>query len=124
MPRIARLGGVSLDCADPVVLAAFYRDLLELEVVLESDDFIALRGAGIYLTAQRVAAHRAPDWPRGEVPKQLHLELAVTDLDGAESRALELGARRAAEQPSPEQWRVMLDPAGHPFCITTLIPDD
>lgn len=37
--------------------------------------------------------------------------------------ALRLGARRAAEQPDPDRWRVMLDPAGHPFCLTTQIPE-
>ena len=124
MSPIARLAGVSLDSADPAALAAFYRDLLELDVVFEADDFIALKGAGIYLTTQRVAAHRAPDWPDDDVPKQIHLELAVTDLEAAQTRAVELGARLAPRQPSPDQWRVLLDPAGHPFCITTLIPED
>ena len=124
MPPIARLAGVSLDSSDPVVLAKFYQELLELEVVYEADDFIALKGPGIYLSAQKVAAHQPPQWPEGERPKQLHLELSVKDLEGAEARAIELGARRASEQPSPEHWRVLIDPSGHPFCITTLIPDD
>jgi hypothetical protein len=57
-------------------------------------------------------------------PKQLHLELAVGDLDEAEAAALAaIGATKAQTQPSPELWRVLIDPAGHPFCITTLIPD-
>ncbi|MDP9183529.1 MAG: VOC family protein [Actinomycetota bacterium] len=123
MTAIARLAGVSLDAADPAPLAEFYCRLLGLEVMLEADDFIALKGAGILLTAQRVADHVPPDWPAGSVPKQLHLELAVDDLDAAETAAVALGATRTAEQPSPAQWRVLLDPAGHPFCITTLIPD-
>src|SRR5580704_5423037 len=66
-------------------------------------------------TFQRVADHQPPDWPTGSAPKQIHLELAVDDLEAAEARALELGASKAAEQPSPERWRVLLDPAGHPF---------
>jgi catechol 2,3-dioxygenase-like lactoylglutathione lyase family enzyme len=124
MAPIARLGGVSLDCRDPKELAAFYRAFLELEVAFESDDFIALKGAGIYLTAQRVEEHRPTDWPDALVPKQLHLELAVTDLDEAEAAAIKFGATKATTQPSPDHWRVFIDPAGHPFCITTLIPDD
>jgi hypothetical protein len=24
---------------------------------------------------------------------------------------------------APESWRVLIDPAGHPFCITNLIPE-
>jgi Glyoxalase-like domain len=34
-----------------------------------------------------------------------------------------IGASKASVQPSPESWRVLLDPAGHPFCVTTLIPE-
>jgi hypothetical protein len=49
--------------------------------------------------------------------------LAVDDLDDAEARALALGAAKAKMQPSPDRWRVLLDPAGHPFCRRTLIPD-
>jgi len=56
------------------------------------------------------------------VPKQIHLELAVQDLETAEAEALALGATRPDQQPNPEHWRVLIDPAGHPFCITTLIP--
>ncbi|MGA2969623.1 MAG: VOC family protein [Acidimicrobiales bacterium] len=124
MTPIARLAAISIDCADPQELATFYRALLDLEVMFETDDFIALKGAGIYLTAQRVDEHRVADWPDALVPKQLHLELAVKDLDVAEAAALKIGATKAASQPSPELWRVLIDPAGHPFCITTLIPDD
>jgi Glyoxalase-like domain len=123
MVAIARLAAVSLDSNDPPALAAFYRELLDLEVMFETEDFVALKGAGILLTMQRVADHRPPDWPEGEVPKQLHLELAVTDLDGAEAEAVALGAVKADHQSAPDTWRVLIDPAGHPFCITTLIPD-
>jgi hypothetical protein len=124
MTAHARLAGVSLDSPDPSGLAGFYRELLDLEVAVETDDFIALRGAGIWLTTQRVEKHRAPDWPVGETPKQLHLELSVADLDTAEAAAVAIGATRAEVQPNPDLWRVLVDPAGHPFCITTLIPED
>jgi Glyoxalase-like domain len=119
-----RLAGVSLDCPDPRSLAEFYRALLDLEVAVASDDFVALKGTGIWLTTQRVDEHRAPVWPGADVPKQMHLEMAVRDLDDAERAAIALGATKADTQPSPDRWRVLIDPAGHPFCVTTLIPDD
>ena len=123
MTAIARLAAVSLDTSDPAGLSAFYRELLDLETFFASDDFVALKGADILLTMQRVVDHRAPSWPAGEVPKQIHLELAVTDLEEAEAAALAIGATKAEAQPNPDAWRVLIDPAGHPFCITTLIPD-
>ena len=120
---IARLGAVSLDSADPAALAAFYRRLLDLEVLWESRDFVALRGASTLLTFQRVENHRQPDWPGADIPKQVHLEFAVDDLDLAEAAALAIGARRPDVQPAPDRWRVLIDPAGHPFCLSTLIPE-
>jgi hypothetical protein len=123
MTAIARLAALSLDGPDPAGLAAFYRELLDLEVFFESDDFIALKGAGVYITTQRVADQQPPDWPSASVPKQMHLDLAVDNLDESEGRALAIGAVKADAQPNPDLWRVLVDPAGHPFCITTLIPE-
>lgn len=45
----------------------------------------------------------------------VHLDFAVDDLDAGVARALELGARLADHQPQ-DGVRVMIDPAGHPFC--------
>ena len=122
MIAIARLAAVSLDGSNPAALATFYRQLLDVEVLFESADFVALKGAGILLTMQKVEDHRPAQWPSGDVPKQMHLEFAVDDLDDAEAQALAIGASKADTQPAPDRWRVLLDPAGHPFCITTLIP--
>jgi len=120
---MARLGAVSLDGDDPKSLADFWRHLLELEIMFESEDFVALKGAGVFITTQRVANHQPPDWPETMVPKQIHLEIAVTDLVAVEARAVELGAVKSRTQPNPDVWRVLHDPAGHPFCLTTMIPE-
>ena len=71
-----------------------------------------------------VADYVAPTWPSNDVPKQLHLDLAVTDLDVAVAEAERLGALPATVQPAPDRWRVLLDPAGHPFCLTTQLPPE
>lgn len=81
-----RLGAVSVDCPDPAALGGFYKNVLDLQAMFTSDEFVALQGAGVLLTFQRVADHKFPTWPVGAVPKQLHLELAVADLDGQEAR--------------------------------------
>ena len=118
-----RLGSIALDCADPAALAAFWAALLGGEVAFSSDDFVAVKFEGMWLVTTRVPDYRAPSWPDGESPKQMHLDVAVEDLGEAEAEALRLGARRADQQPAPDRWRVLLDPAGHPFCLTTQIPD-
>ncbi len=53
----------------------------------------------------------------------MHFDLAVRDLEAAQAEAVRLGATLAAAQPAPGRWRVLLDPAGHPFCLSTQIPD-
>ena len=65
----------------------------------------------------RVADYRPPTWPDPAQGKQIHLELGVDDLDAAQARLLALGAAEPAVQPQPDERRVLLDPAGHPFCI-------
>lgn len=119
---VGRLGSVALDCDDPRALAAFWAATLGGEITVESDGFCAVDLGALLLVTVRVPGHRPPRWPEGGAPKQFHLDVAVTDLDAAEHRALAAGATKAADQPAPDRWRVLLDPAGHPFCVTTLIP--
>jgi Glyoxalase-like domain len=123
MTAIARLGAVALDAPDPARLARFYREALDLQIMFENDTFVALKGAGVILTIQQVPDLRPVTWPDGDVPKQIHLELAVADLDASEKAFLDLGATKPGIQPSPDRWRVLIDPAGHPFCVTTLMPE-
>ena len=49
----------------------------------------------------RVADYRPPTWPEADVPKQFHLDLAVTDLQAAVDEAERLGATQTAFQPAP-----------------------
>lgn len=121
MTAIARIAAVSLDSDDPRSLATFYGRLLDAEAVFASDDLAFVKAPGVLLTVERVAHHRAPDWPEGPIPKQMHLDLAVDDLDEAQAQACAIGAIAAEVQPSPDLWRVLIDPAGHPFCITTMM---
>ena len=46
----------------------------------------------------------------------MHLDVQVGDLKSAVVEALALGATEADTQPN-ERVRVLLDPAGHPFCL-------
>lgn len=94
----------------------------EAAVIHEASATAALQGDGlVWLTAQRVEDDRPPSWPAGDAPKQVHLEFAVAELEHSVAAAVAAGARLADMQPSPERWQVLLDPAGYPFCFTTMI---
>lgn len=114
-----RLRGITLDCADPLALAAFYEQATGLEPHPKSDaDFAGLNCEHeLFIGFQRVDDYRAPSWPGQTVPQQFHFDFAVDDLDEAEARLLELGASKPDHQPNEDRWRVLTDPAGHPFCL-------
>lgn len=122
-----QLTAVTLDCADPLALADFYHRATGLPLHERSDaEFAGLaRGpesSGLFLGFQRVDGYRPPSWPGQDVPQQLHLDFDVDDLDEAAARLVALGATLPAAQPRPDLWRVVLDPAGHPFCLTLRKP--
>jgi hypothetical protein len=118
-PGDLRLVGVSLDCADPAELAEFYLQLLGGRVSWSRENSVGVQVPGLLLIPQRVEDYRAPDWPGTSI---VHLDLtAGKQLDEPVKRAIALGARPAHPQPDT-RWTVLLDPAGHPFCITTLAP--
>lgn len=113
---------VTIDCDDPTPVAEFWAAMVGGEIVFTTPSAVGVRSEAVQIAAMRVPDHRPPTWPTGDVPKQIHLDLAVTDLDAAVAEAERLGARPAAEQPAPEHRRILLDPAGHPFCLTSQVP--
>jgi hypothetical protein len=121
---IARRGIVSLDCSYPVPLADFWAELLGGEVMFVHDDSNVVRTDWVWLSVMQIPNYRPPTWPSNDVPMQMHLNLAVDDVESAVREALRLGARSASLQPAPDEFRVMLDPASHPFCLTTQLPLD
>jgi Glyoxalase-like domain len=122
---VARRGFVSLDCADATSLAEFWAAMLGGEIMFTSaTGAVGVRTDWVWLIAIETPGYTPPTWPEAAVPKQIHLDLAVDDLETATAEAELLGATLAAPQPSPDRWRVLLDPAGHPFCLTTVIPPE
>jgi catechol 2,3-dioxygenase-like lactoylglutathione lyase family enzyme len=122
-----RFGGICLDCADAEELAAFWCRLLGWrERARDDDGWISIGGddPGVWLNLQAEPWYVPPVWP--ERPdaqhKMIHFELGVDDVDAAVAFAIECGATEATPQPpdrDPAELRVMLDPAGHPFCLGT-----
>jgi hypothetical protein len=113
----------AIDCPDPLSLADFYSKLLGYEVEplngfpADKVKWIEVQHDGVSVIGfQKVANFIAPTWPEGDVPQQLHLDFRVSDLDVAEAHALSLGAKKTPIQPG-DDFRVFLDPVGHPFCF-------
>jgi predicted enzyme related to lactoylglutathione lyase len=112
---IARFPSVVIDCPDPEELANFYGTMLGWKLEVQSD-WVDIRGDGQCISFQRVEGYVAPVWPTQEIPQQMHFDVVVEDLDAAEAALLDLGATKHPHQPGTT-FRVLLDPAGHPFCI-------
>ncbi|MGH2792674.1 MAG: VOC family protein [Actinomycetota bacterium] len=121
-----------MDCADAETTAEFYSQLLGWEITSRDEPpvpggaspWLSVRdpNGGVGLLFQAEAWYEPPVWPEesGRPTKMLHLEIAVDDVDAAVERAVALGATVAPHQPhdrDPQELRVMLDPAGHPFCL-------
>lgn len=114
------LDSIAIDAPDSVALAKFYGELLGVEV---RGDWIHPYEDDTEIWFQKVEGYQAPTWPTQERGQQTHLELVTNNQEAAVLRAESLGATRAAEQPGVDEaqgaWIVMLDPAGHPFCLCT-----
>ncbi|AYC36406.1 VOC family protein [Streptomyces griseorubiginosus] len=120
MPLQLKLSAITLDCPDPMALAAFYQQATGLPLHPESNaDFAGLDCEDdVVIGFQRVDGYRAPQWPQQTVPQQLHMCFKVKQpLDEVEAWLLELGAGRPEHQPHGDKARVLTDPVGHPFCI-------
>ena len=119
---VARRGAVSLDYADARPLAEFWAAMPGGEILFTSAATAVVRTGGVAISAIEVPDYQPPTWLEPDVPKQIHLDPAVSDPETAVAGSQRLGATLAAEQPAPERRRVLSGPAGHAFCLTTQIP--
>ena len=111
---------LTIDCADSKAMGEFYSKLLGWEtteawgcpLVVSPDKQYG------FLFVQE-DDYVPPVWPEveGKQQKQLHMDFQVQDYEGSIAKAIELGAKKAETQFGPEHFTVMLDPAGHPFCL-------
>jgi catechol 2,3-dioxygenase-like lactoylglutathione lyase family enzyme len=112
--------GVVLEAPDAPALARFYADLLGWAIAKSEPEHAAIGPSdGVaYLAFQTSPDYAPPVWPLHDGAQQMmmHLDFEVSDLEAAVAHALELGAQEAEYQPQ-RNVRVILDPAGHPFCL-------
>jgi hypothetical protein len=114
--------GIAFDCVNANELADFYVKLTGWDKEISSDEWAALRTPeGILLVFQTVENYVPPvfPWTDGEQQQMAHIDFLVDNLSEAEELALKSGAKKAKVQ-YYETSTVMLDPAGHPFCFSTV----
>jgi catechol 2,3-dioxygenase-like lactoylglutathione lyase family enzyme len=114
---IGELRSVVIDCPNPDKLASFYEKLLGMDRVNNDADWVTLATVPgtVRVAFQLVDPYTPPQWPGQLVPQQMHLDVKVDDLDVGEEQVLALGATDAGYR--ERDFRVFLDPAGHPFCL-------
>jgi catechol 2,3-dioxygenase-like lactoylglutathione lyase family enzyme len=113
--------GVVLDAPDASALAHFYERLLGWTLYEDTPSWATLAPSethGYNLAFQTEPNYVRPVWPSepGKPLMMLHLDVEVDDLTAAVAYAVQVGAELAEFQPQ-EEVRVLLDPAGHPFCL-------
>jgi hypothetical protein len=114
--------GIGFDCLNANDLADFYVQITGWTKEISSDEWAALRTPeGLLLVFQTVENYTPPVWPwaDGEQQQMAHIDFLVDDLQAAEVLAMQNGARKSDVQ-FFDTSTVMFDPAGHPFCLSTV----
>ena len=128
-----RITGPVLDAPNVAELTHFYEQLLGWNVEDRAgprpghppgDGWSRLRPAdgSTKIEIQFEEHYVRPTWPAapGAQGMQIHLDVWVEDVPAGVAWAIECGATEAVHQPGNRdrnRLRVMLDPAGHPFCL-------
>lgn len=120
---------VVLDCKNVALLADFYSRLLGWENTYraERDEWenewtaIVSPAGGVKIAFQQNDLYVPPVWPEtpGAQQQMTHLDFKVHSAEQMElavEHAVSCGAVKAPTQYS-DQWTVLFDPEGHPFCI-------
>lgn len=111
---------LTIDAEDPLRLAQFWSELLEVTSVVTEDDgsvWFEIPHAGhdiLFL----------PSTDKRVVKNRLHLDLRPDDQAKYVDKALALGAQHInIGQEGTESWVVLADPEGNEFCILRAIPE-
>jgi deazaflavin-dependent oxidoreductase (nitroreductase family) len=113
--------GLSIDCADPSTLAAFWSEVLGRPVNPGADAENAAIDATDPTSGPRLAFHKVPE-PK-TVKNRLHLDLRADQFEAESKRLIGLGATpiRDVEQPTA-RWTTFADPEGNEFDLVAANP--
>jgi predicted enzyme related to lactoylglutathione lyase len=113
-----RLMGITIDCADPARLAAFWSQLLDMAVTGEHGDDTGWATVGSRLDDRpRLTFQQVAEPKTAKV--RIHLDVQVDDIATARKQVESLGGRWSGEQHYYDEGIVMVmhDPEEHEFCI-------
>lgn len=113
---ITAVSSIVFDCAAPGALAEFYAKATGWAVSHADADSAGVDGGAVQLSFQRIDGYQGPGWANDA--KHLHLDLLVADVEAATRELAGLGATVPDFQPGGDGWTVLVDPEGHPFCIS------
>jgi predicted enzyme related to lactoylglutathione lyase len=108
---MTRLQNITTDCGDPSALAAFWAQVLDLEVAEGANEFMAMLPG-------------SPTWLFLKVPEtktaknRVHVDLDCDDLPAERQRLESLGAAFVHEKNEyGVHWMTFRDPEGNEFCV-------
>ncbi|WP_406278677.1 VOC family protein [Embleya sp. NBC_00896] len=103
---------ITIDCADPRTLAAWWANALGVEIAKDFGEFVIVAATPLLLGFQRV--------PEDKVGKnRVHVDFSTPDRPGEVERLVGLGASVVADRSVPGlAWTTMQDPAGNEFCVS------
>ncbi|MFJ9621777.1 VOC family protein [Streptomyces sp. NPDC101181] len=102
---------ITIDCADPQALAAWWAEALGVEETQDYDAFVVLAATPLVLGFQRV-----PEPRTGK--NRVHVDFASADRRADVERLAKLGATVVGERSTQGMsWTVLTDPEGNEFCL-------
>ncbi|MFD4176447.1 VOC family protein [Streptomyces anulatus] len=103
---------ITIDCADPQGLAAWWAEALGVEGTQDYDGFVILAATPLVLGFQRVPEPKA-------AKNRVHVDFSSPDRPADVERLAELGATVVGEQSMEGMsWTVLQDPEGNEFCLS------
>jgi predicted enzyme related to lactoylglutathione lyase len=110
-----KLSGVTVDCADPQLVARFWSALLGREPGPSQHGWVYLGQRGD--PEPRLVFQPVPEPKAGKV--RIHLDVTVGDVNEAIELVTALGGRSTGERHDYDEGAVvvMADPEGHEFCL-------
>ena len=120
--------GTAIDCENENALADFYANMLGWTKTFSGNGFAVISSPEYpsLLVFQAVENYKKPVWPweKNKQAQMMHIDFYVEDLNAAVEHAKTCGATVSKVQYFEGSSVTMFDPAGHPFCLSTIWEDE